>query len=841
MMDIHDPEIATLVTEALASAGIGTWLISLDRKELVWSEVTRRLHEVEPDFEPDYDSAMAFYAPKAGSMIQAAVEAGMADGQPWEHEVPLITARGRRKWVHVSGRATLRDGKPAYLAGTIADITARHEALETNARLSFILAQAQCAVVITDRLGRVEWTNSGFERILGITGNAIQRRILWPLLRRGQQACGEGGGPSLYALLAAGGPFTIEIELRDRAGTDIRLTVDITPIAEQDGATTSFIVMANDITSRKRAEAAASEELARRLAAETLLRELQDALPAAVVAYDADERMIFFNSAYINFFPRMAPAMRIGARLEDVLRFGLARNQFVESGTTPAQQEAWLAEYLAAHRNPGHSRELELPDGRWLQLRERRSPSGYLVCTRTDITRLKRAEALAQRQAEEDSLTGVGNRALMMRKLEGWVASRRDSDAHTGCLLLIDVDHFKAINDSLGHPAGDALLQALASRARGLARKEDTVARLGGDEFAILMPNLSQASQVVSFIGRLRSRLEIPLTYGTSTITPSLSIGAAIFPVDGEDAGTLMRSADTALYQAKRQGRHCHSFFDRSIAEALKRRAYLAEALRGAIVRREITIDLQPQIDIASGRHIGFEALARWSDEGLPVPPSEFIPVAEEMGLIVDLGRVVLRLALKAIAELRQQGVEPGRVAVNVAAAQLLTDGFAEGVAHALARYGISPDFLEIELTETTLLDRSAERIIQVLQALRTMGVSIALDDFGTGYASLSHLTQFPVHRLKIDRRFVQGIERGTAPSPIVRTVIGLAHGLGMEVVAEGVENEAQLSYLSSLGCNLAQGYLISRPMTPEAALTYLSDAQARMWVRPECKALLQD
>ena len=825
-MNTQDPEIPALIDDALATAGIGTWLVSLDRQELYWSDVTRHLHEVAPGYQPAYENALGFYAPQAMPLVRQAVEDGMNSGTPWELEVPLVTARGRSIWVRVSGRAVLRGGRPAYLAGTIADVSAQRAALATNERLSFIMRQTRNAALITDRNGVVEWANDGFEGITGLAPKAMLGRRLWPLLRR--RLTQATGRDDFHDRLALDTPFNMEIMLRRCDGDQTRLSVDVTPIAEPGAASHSYIVVGVDITARHRAEVAMRAEVERRLAAETLLRELQDAQPTAVIAYDSDERVIFFNSAYGTLFPRMAPAMKIGATLEEIVRYGIAHDQYSGIGHTPQQREAWLDAYLAAHRNPGPSRELELPGGEWLQLRERRSPSGYLVCTRTNITRLKRAEELAQRRAEEDPLTGLGNRSLLFRKLDGMIASRRGSDPAAACLLLLDLDHFKAINDSMGHPAGDALLHALATRARSMVRKEDTVARLGGDEFAILLPDIATPAQVISFIGRLRAKLEVPLQYGNGTITPSLSIGAAIFPDDGQDTGTLMRSADTALYQAKRQGRHCHSFFDRSIAAALQRRAYLAEKLRGAIGRGEVTIALQPQIGVAERNHIGFEALARWSDAGAPVHPSEFIPVAEEMGLIVSLGMQVLHNALAAMRELRRRGLRPGRVAVNVAAAQLLTDGFADDVRAALENHGMAPDRLEIELTETTLLDRSSERIVQVLQALGGMGVSIALDDFGTGYASLSHLTQFPVHRLKIDRRFVQGIGTGAAPSPIARTVIGLAHGLGMEAVAEGVETEAQLDYLKGVGCDLAQGYLAGRPLSLEEADAYLRIEAAR-------------
>jgi diguanylate cyclase (GGDEF)-like protein len=549
---------------------------------------------------------------------------------------------------------------------------------------------------------------------------------------------------------------------------------------------------------------------------------LLEALPQAILAFDPAERLTFVNPAYAALFPAMAGVMRPGARLEEVLRHGVALGQFPAAGSRPETQRAWLAQELTAHRNPGPPREVALPGGRWAEMQEHRTPDGALICIRSDITRRVAAEERAQRHTEEDALTGLANRSALFEKLAELRRGRRGRDPHSACLLLFDLDDSKAINANLGHPAGDALLVEIATRGRALLRGGDVFARLGGDEFAILLHGIGTPPQAMSFMGRLRARLEQPLALGGAAITPSLSLGVALFPEDGEEAGTLFRGADTALYQAKRQGRHGHSFFDRSIAEMLDRKARLTEELRAAITAGSITIALQPQLRTRDGRHLGFEALARWPGAARPVPPSEFIPVAEEMGLIVPLSRLVLRQALEAMRAFDRLGLEPGRIAVNVATEQLLAADFPREVRAALQQHGVPPERLEIELTETTLLDRSADRIVQVLREFDAMGVSIALDDFGTGYASLAHLTQFPVHRLKIDRRLVRSIESGDSASLIARTVIGLAHGLGLEAVAEGVETAAQWDYLRKLGCDVVQGILPGAPFDVAGAAAHL-------------------
>lgn len=685
------------LAEVLAMAGIGTWQVDIATQKVRWNQVTHRIHEVLDLGERDVDEALDFYPPEAREEVAAALERAAADGQPWDRELPFVTARGRQRWVRIAGRTVRQDEAPQRLVGTIEDITARRE-------------------------------------------------------------------------------------------------LDL----------------------------AIGRESARRTDAETLLGAVLDALPNAIVAYDRDERAILFNRAHARIFDRTAPWIGVGARLEDVLRAGLAHGQYPDAGDTPAAREAWMQDQIEAHRTPGPSRLLRLPDGRWLQQRMRRFANGSFISIATDVTRVKTMAETAQRRASEDPLTGLGNRALLQRRLSGLVAGRRADDLPAACLVFFDLDHFSTINDTRGHDCGDAMLRMLADRLRGFLRAEDTVVRLSGDEFGLLLPGIASATQAAGFIRRLRRKLEQPYEIGAARLSPSFSIGAALYPGDAADADGLFRCADTALYHAKRGGIGGTAFFEPGITAMLARRAHLAAALREAIGAGGIGIALQPQQCLSDGAHVGFEALARWSDGETRVPPDEFIPVAEEMGLIVPLGAQVLGLALAAVTRLRGRGLKPGRISVNVAASQLLAPDFTGFVRRELRTHGLEPACLEIEVTETVLLDRAADRIAGVLAELKGLGVSIALDDFGTGYASLAHLTRLSVHRLKIDRSFVRDIGMGGVPNPIARTVIGLAHGLGLQTVAEGVETEAQRDYLAEHGCDLAQGYLIAKPLTLDEAEAYL-------------------
>ncbi|MDB5414551.1 MAG: hypothetical protein JWR10_2886 [Rubritepida sp.] len=632
--------------------------------------------------------------------------------------------------------------------------------------------------------------------------------------------------PAVAQARSEGTPFDLELPFVTARGRDIWVRVSGRAVM-RDGVPVQLVGTFEDITTRRDVQAAASLDFARRTEAETLLREVLDALPNAVIAYDEDERAILFNRAHARIFDRTAPWVGVGTRLEDVMRVGLAHGQYPEAGGTPAVQEAWLRDELAAHRTPGPSRLLKLPDGRWLQQRTRRFLNGSVISIGTDVTRIKTMAETAHRRANGDDLTGLGNRALLLRRLGGLVTGRRGTADVPASLIFFDLDHFSSVNDTLGHDTGDDLLRVIAERLRDLLRAEDTVVRLSGDEFALLLPGIATAAQAAGFIRRLRQALEQPCELGETRFSPILSVGAALFPSDAKDADGLFRCADTALYHAKREGFGGTAFFEPSITIMLARRAHLAAALRDALAADRIEVALQPQVQAKGGAHIGFEALARWSDGGKAVPPSEFIPVAEEMGLIIPLGARVLRLALSALVELRARGLHPGHIAVNVAVSQLLSADFTDFVREELRMHGVEPACLEIEVTETVLLDRASDQIAQVLAELEVLGVSVALDDFGTGYASLSHLTRLSVHRLKIDRSFVQdiGVVEGV-PNPIARTIIGLAKGLGMETVAEGVETQAQRDYLAGHGCDILQGYLIGRPMTPAQAGAYLAGRQ---------------
>jgi len=429
-----------------------------------------------------------------------------------------------------------------------------------------------------------------------------------------------------------------------------------------------------------------------------------------------------------------------------------------------------------------------------------------------DVTQAMVAEQKVHELARFDSLTGLPNRNMFLGELDRTIArARRNGTAFA--IFFIDLDRFKTINDTLGHDAGDQLLRTMAARLRSAVRESDLVARLGGDEFVVLLEGEACAADLDAIAQKLLVAIGEPTTLQGCSFLVTGSIGIGLYPGDGEDAATLLKHADAAMYLAKDRGKNNVQFYTADLAELAARQFELESALRFALTRGELLLHFQPKIEIASGRMLGVEALVRWAHptRGL-VPPGDFIPLAEDRGLIVPIGRWVIQAACRQIRDWRAAGFVAPRVAVNLSARQFVSDTLVDDLVDALALYGVAPSELEVELTESVLM-ADPERANQVLQQLHTMGIGISIDDFGTGYSSLSYLKRFPAQTVKIDRSFISGLPTDGDDTAITQAVIAMAHSLGLKVVAEGVETAAQLALLRKLGCDEAQGYLLGRPM----------------------------
>lgn len=451
--------------------------------------------------------------------------------------------------------------------------------------------------------------------------------------------------------------------------------------------------------------------------------------------------------------------------------------------------------------------------------------SAQFICAVVDLSeRLRHEESLRRSEerldflAHHDALTELPNRMLLADRLHQ--AIRRAKRQHSVmALLFIDLDRFKVVNDSLGHAIGDDLLRAAASRMLGQLRESDTLARVGGDEFVVLLEDADCGQRARSVASKLLDVLEQPFLINYQELFVTASIGISLYPGDGQDADALLRHADLAMYRAKSLGRNGVAFYRAEMTADVDAHLELGNALRGALARDEFLLHYQPQIDLHTGQLAGIEALVRWHhpSQGL-IEPARFLPMAEELGIIVDIGSWVLEAACAQIARWHTLGLRVPHMAINLVSQQIERDGFVERVEEALARHAVSPECIEFEVTETMIMHQ-AERATATLERLRALGSGISVDDFGTGYSSLGYIHRLPIDQLKIDRSFIVDLDKQREDAILVRAIIGLGHSLGLSVVAEGIETEAQMQFLRGEGCRVGQGFLFDPPLAPEAFL----------------------
>ena len=617
---------------------------------------------------------------------------------------------------------------------------------------------------------------------------------------------------------------------------------------------------------RMRAEAEAAVADARK--SHERLREAIDILPQGIVFLDADGRYILWNKKYSEIYSRSSDLFKPGARLQDTIRIGVERGDYPEA---IGREEEWIAERLtrlyqpgerhndAAVAHYGYSRaEFEKLTIRQVQAFAAEPPwaqdlssdeqaartwkhvraDGTLIdlaiysrqlvygekpavlLALMDITERKRAEARLNFMAQHDGLTGLPNRSLLRQRMDEMLLhTRRSSDK--AAVLILGLDNFKAVNDTLGHGIGDKLLRAVAKRLRSMLREEDTLARLNSDEFAVVQSGMARPEDAALLARRLLEAVGEPYLLGGHSVVIGASIGIAMAPGDGDESEKLLKNADMALSRAKNDSRGTFSFFEAGMDARAQARRKIEADLREAIEKEVLRPYYQPVVDLSTGRITGFEALVRWphAERGM-ISPAEFIPIAEETGLINGLGGLMLRRACMDAA----LWPEDVRVAVNLSPLQFRTGNLLSIVIDALKQSGLPAKRLELEITETLLLEKSGQ-VLATLHALRALGVRISMDDFGTGYSSLSYLRSFPFDKIKIDQSFVRDLAANRDAQAIVRSIISLGIGLGVTITAEGVETEAELSCLRAEGCHEGQGFLFSRPR-PNAEIAGLLGAQ---------------
>ncbi|HYN39331.1 MAG TPA: EAL domain-containing protein, partial [Rhodospirillales bacterium] len=608
--------------------------------------------------------------------------------------------------------------------------------------------------------------------------------------------------------------LSIEETIIDRQGCQRVFLTTKTPLGSVGGGPEQVVTVSIDITERKRVERAISES-------EQRFRSLIEGSVLGIVV-ERDGVPIFANCTFARIFGFEKP--------EDVLKLPSLERLFAAREHHRRQRLRTLIDNGGI---PGpHEFECLRDDGSliWVEMQTQIvawQGAPAMQSTVADISLRKAYEERLHRQANFDPITGLPNRSLALDRLSGAVVGAL-RHRHRGGVLFIDLDQFKKINDTWGHAVGDRLLRMAAERIRGCVREEDTVARFGGDEFAVILPNIANARDTEPVIHKILGAFSNPFMLDAQEAFVTASIGVTVFPDDSADPAMLLQNADAAMYRAKELGRNTFRYFTAEMNRRATERMMIEGQLLRALERDEFVLHFQPIVDLRSMQIVSAEALLRWANPQLgEFPPDRFVPLAEDTGLIVPVGRWILDTACRHLSGWRRAGLTHLTLAVNVSSRQLRGKGLVEAVTNALVTHGIPPHALELEITESCLMS-DFEEMLAALRVVDRMGVRLALDDFGTGYSSLSYVKQLPVDSVKIDKSFVTGAAQDAGDATVVETIIAMSHQLGMRVIGEGVETLEHVEFIRRRGCDLAQGFYFGRPLTAEAFFTWCQDWPSR-------------
>ena len=790
-------------TLALKSGDLGVWEWSLDASTLLWDEQMYEIYGMRSGVALHLDDWRNAVVPEDLAEAEAALRRGIDERTETRFSFRIRHPLRGLRYIEASQIPVLdASGMPISVVGVNRDVTetrlAQSRLRSSEERLRLMMDAAQdYALFMLDPEGRVVSWNRGAQRLFGYTETQILGQPYDGLF----SADARAAGAPLAALQQTLEHGRADMEgWRQRAdGRAIWASSVMTTVRDEQGRLVGYSKLTRDLTAQRATE--------QQLADAHRLREaIVEAAPLAIIATDPDGTIRSLNSA-----------------AEQML--GYRRDQLVGQHTPvifhdPDELREIAAEVSAtglARHDPGFgvlaqlaerpetgSREWKYRrrDGTRLSVNLTLTPirgrdesiTGYLGLA-YDITERKRREEYTRYIAHHDALTGLPNRVLLGDRLDQALRRARRSGDHVG-VMMIDLDHFKRVNDSLGHQVGDELLKVVAERLRTCVREADTVARMGGDEFVVLMPDLKDDPSVRRVAEAVLSRISRPITVGQHELNVTPSIGLCIYPVDGPNAGVLLKNADAAMYKAKDNGRACIQHFDSDLELSVIRRMEIESDLRRALDRKEFTLHYQPQVSMVSGRITGVEALLRWHHprQGW-ISPAEFVPIAEDTGLIVPIGAWVMKEACREVLALQARLGVSLRLGVNLSPRQ-----FQPGTLLALLREtfdetGFEPRQLELEITEGVLLG-SLEGAERTLEEVSALGVAVAVDDFGTGYSSLSYITRFPITTLKIDRAFVNKAPDSPRDAAVVQAILAMARGLDIQVVAEGVEDQRQLEFL---------------------------------------------
>ncbi|MGA7049656.1 MAG: PAS domain S-box protein [Candidatus Sulfotelmatobacter sp.] len=702
------------------------------------------------------------------------------------------------------------------------DLTPRKRDAEQLRLQAASLEAAANAIVITDYEGKIVWVNRAFTAMTGYSKEEVLGKD--PRLLKSEEQP-ESYYAELWSTISSGKIWHSELVNRRKDGTTYTEEMTITPIAQNVGQAnwSHFIAIKQDITERKRAE----EELYR---AHQMLQTVLNTIPQRVFWKDLNCTYVGCNRAFATDAGLNNPAEIIGKSDFELAWSGTADRYRADDKRIMEQGSTKLNFDEPQSRADGSLLWLRTSK---LPLWDREGKVIGVIGTYEDITERKVAEDRVKFLAFYDALTELPNRALLQDRLSKALANARRQKDRVA-LLFLDLDRFKDTNDSLGHSLGDLLLQNVAERLKRCAREQDTVARLGGDEFLIVLTNVKEIADASVAAERFMQAMTAEFVVQGHSLSINCSVGISMFPEHGTDGEILIKNADAAMYSAKESGRNNFRFFTEDMNAQGVERLTLGNGLRLALDKKELFLVYQPQVDIVSGKIIGLEALLRWQHPTLGlVPPDKFIRIAENCGLIVPIGEWVVRTACRQARKWQDEGLPAVSIAINVSAVQFRQEDLCELIRRVLHETGLAPQYLELELTEGLLL-ANADVTFSVLQELKAMGLTLAIDDFGTGYSNFNYLRQFRVSKLKIDRSFIRDVAVNPDDAAITTAIISMAKSLNLKVIAEGVEDEAQMSFLRAHQCDEIQGYYFSKPLAVDKVADKLRGNSPKPQVRAQ-------
>jgi diguanylate cyclase (GGDEF)-like protein/PAS domain S-box-containing protein len=798
--------------EAQRMARLGNWGWDLTSGALTWSGELFRIFGLDPQASaPTAEEFLQAVHPDDRARVSATARLAIESGEPFSLDFRIVLPDGAVHIVHEEAEV-VRDkvGKPMRMLGTTQDITERmrseQEARRTQQFLDSVVENLPNMLFVKDAKDlRFVRFNRAAEELLGYSRTEM--------LGKGDHDFFPKDEADFFNImdrevLNTGELMDIpEEHVRTRhRGTRLLHTRKI-PILDERGQPLYLLGLSEDITERKQAE--------------SMLARLGRILDSS-----SNEIYVFCAESLRFIQANQGAQHNLGYSLEELknltpldIKPDFSHESF-EALLAPLRRgEQEVLAFVTSHRRKDGSL---YPVEVRLQLARTESPPVFVAIVQ-DITERRQAEERLSFLAYHDTLTGLPNRALLLERLQQAMVDAERVNRLVAVMFL-DLDRFKVINDTLGHHLGDALLKSVAERLQACVRPGDVIARLGGDEFTVILANVAHVDDVARVARKILDNFVQPFRVNSRDLFTTTSIGITIFPFDVHDAEGLLKNADAAMYHAKESGRNIFKFFTSELNVRAERRLKLETALRQALAKQELSVHYQPQVDLKSGRIVGMEALARWQHPELgQVPPIEFIPVAEETGLILPIGAWVLREACRQIKAWHETGFAKLQVAVNISGKQLLQKDFPQQVQTILRETGLAARYLDLELTESILMVDTGGTAA-AMQALHALGVSFSVDDFGTGYSSLAYLKRFPIDILKIDRSFVRDLATDPNDVAIVKTIIAMAHTLEMRVIAEGVETYEQLSFLRAQGCDGSQGYYCSKPLTADDFTELLAD-----------------